>query len=81
MSNLTLNKQSDPTRATKHSKCITDNITTIPKYRIHDNLSYQISRCNYCEEEWTELWVSYRYIFPSLFKRAWSEEERLTMLT
>lgn len=48
---------------------IPDNITIIPRYRINNSLSDQVSRCNYCGKEWTEFWVSYAYVTRSLIDR------------
>ena len=66
MSKLIQNKRGNPT-ATINERCIckADNITIISMYHTYDSLSYHISRCNYCREEWAEYWVSYRYIFFS----------------
>ena len=70
MSKLIQNKRGNPT-ATINERCIckADNITIIPIYHTHDSLSYHVSRCNYCREEWAEYWVSYRYIFSSFISQ------------
>ena len=65
MSKLLENKRSGlvgPVATNERCICKADNITIIPMYRTYDSLSYQISRCNYCREEWAEYWISYRYI-------------------
>lgn len=51
------------------SKCILNNITIIPNYRIKDSLYDQVSKCNSCGREWNEFWVSYSYVTLSLMHR------------
>ena len=71
MSKLLQNKSSKPTTGTnEHCICVSDNITIIPMYHTNDSLSYNVSRCNYCKEEWAEYWICYRYIFSSLISRS-----------
>ena len=68
MSSLIQNRCS-PSIAKINERCIckADNITIIPMYHTCDSLSYQVSRCNYCREEWAEYWISYtRYAKPLL---------------
>jgi hypothetical protein len=68
------NKSSKPTTGTKeHCICASDNITIIPMYHTNDSLSYNVSRCNYCREEWAEYWISYGYILSSLISRSQHE--------
>lgn len=55
-----------PVATNERCICKAGNITIIPMYCTYDSLSYQISRCNYCREEWAEYWISYRYIVSSL---------------
>ena len=67
MTSLIQNRRStSSTRINEHCICKADNITVIPMYHINDSLSYHVSRCNYCREEWAEYWVSYRYMYSSL---------------
>jgi hypothetical protein len=67
MSKLVQNKQSDSSlRTNDRCICKADNITIFPIYRSNDSLSYHVSRFNYCREEWTEYWISYKYIFSAL---------------
>jgi hypothetical protein len=49
--------------------CKPDNITIIPRYRIQDSLSDQVSRCNYCGREWDEFWICYAYVTKSLINQ------------
>lgn len=71
MSKLVQNKPRDPiTRVNERCICVPDNITIIPMYYTRDSLSYQVSTCNYCREEWAEYWICYRYIFSSLISRS-----------
>jgi hypothetical protein len=71
MSKLLQNKRIKPITGTnEHCICVSDNITIIPMYHTNDSLSYNVSRCNYCREEWAEYWISYRYIFSSLISRS-----------
>ena len=74
MSKILQNKRSKPiTETNEHCICISDNITIIPMYHTNDGLSYNVSRCNYCREEWAEYWISYRYIFSALISRSQQE--------
>jgi hypothetical protein len=67
MGNLIQNRQRvSTTRINERCICKADNITIVPMYHTRDSLSYQVSRCNYCREEWAEYWISYRYIFSPL---------------
>ena len=74
MSKLLQNKRSKPITGTnEHCMCTSDNITIIPMYHTNDGLSYNVSRCNYCREEWAEYWISYRYILSSFISRSQQE--------
>jgi hypothetical protein len=53
--------------------CKADNITIIPLYHTNDSLSYDVSRCNYHREEWSEYWISYKYIFSSII--CWHQQK------
>jgi hypothetical protein len=67
MSDLILNKNCYPSNQTHVcNRYLSNNITNVPKYRINNSLSYQVSRCNNCGEEWNEYWISYRNLFSSL---------------
>jgi hypothetical protein len=71
MSKLLQNKRVKPITGTnEHCICVSDNITIIPMHHTNDSLSYNVSRCNYCGEEWAEYWISYKYIFSSLISRS-----------
>lgn len=78
MSNMTLREYCDLTNhANQHSKCIADNITSIPRYHNHNSMSYQISRCNYCGKQWDEFWLSYKYIFSSLIDQHLNKQSKV----
>ena len=78
MSKLLQKKSSKPiTRANGRCICVSDNITIIPMYHTNDSLSYHVSRCNYCREEWTEYWISYKYILSSLISKRRQELEAI----
>jgi hypothetical protein len=59
MGKLIQNKQGEAShRPNDLCICKTDNITIFPMYRSNDSLSYHVSCCNYCREEWAEYWIS-----------------------
>jgi len=62
-----LQKKSSKSIARTNGRCIcvSDNITIIPMYLANDSLSYHVSRCNYCGEEWAEYWIRYKYVSSS----------------
>lgn len=59
--------------------CNPDNITIIPRYRIEDSLSDNVSCCNYCGREWDEFWICYAYVARSLINRRQLEAIELTL--
>jgi aspartate carbamoyltransferase regulatory subunit len=81
MSKLLQNKRNDAISiANERCVCVSDNITIIPMYHTNDSLSYHVSRCNYCREEWAEYWISYRYVFSSLISQRQRELEAVMSL-